>query len=460
MKKATPKRPNSANSSKRTLSAGGAGASSGRIGKLKHAIAMAKAEEEELMTTLSREDLLLALHDSKKQIASLESTIERLHADNIRWQGDFSRQQKRIDTLLTSVGGDADGEVRKEIEKTMIVRQLKQHIQTLRSGILERDGTIESLKKSQKASRIMELSAEKEEYYFENVRLKRMIDDKRGGSAKNGSAAANKRDLSSEYQHILEGMLQGVSAAEAARKDAKAVNGVSGNGSPHAGTGKKKRPSSATAALSKGKKKGSIKGKRDFSVERESMNILSKAEGNNIHDKMHGYLKSKDADGAEREEPWRESREELSVPSIVRMSSQKSESMQGNGAGSSSSKGKEEDAPRLTKNDRWAADASSENIQGLKSESPSSQSLDISNSKYQIGDRIKGLFRGGTAWYAGKVQGVSFGRAPKSTPKSKLVHLYHIIYDDGDEVSIHTYAHASLQVCFNLCMYMSFMRLH
>lgn len=58
-------------------------------------------------------------------------------------------------------------EIRREIEKSVLVRQLKAQMQTLRATVAERDSAIESLQKSSSATHLMEMAAEKEEYFAE-----------------------------------------------------------------------------------------------------------------------------------------------------------------------------------------------------------------------------------------------------------------------------------------------------
>jgi hypothetical protein len=70
-------------------------------------------------------------------------------------------------------------ETRREIEKTLIVRQLKTQILLLRGTVAEKGNEIENLKKTQKSTQIVELVSEKEEYYLETLRLKQTVRDLR-----------------------------------------------------------------------------------------------------------------------------------------------------------------------------------------------------------------------------------------------------------------------------------------
>lgn len=64
------------------------------------------------------------------------------------------------------------GDARRELEKSLLVRQLKSQIMILRGAVAEREIEIETLRRSQKGSKIAELLNEKEEYFLETVRLK------------------------------------------------------------------------------------------------------------------------------------------------------------------------------------------------------------------------------------------------------------------------------------------------
>jgi phenylalanyl-tRNA synthetase alpha subunit len=66
-------------------------------------------------------------------------------------------------------------EIRKEIEKSVLVRQLKAQMLSLRGTITDKESIIESLQKKTGSAHLIELSAEKEEYFLEIQRLKKML---------------------------------------------------------------------------------------------------------------------------------------------------------------------------------------------------------------------------------------------------------------------------------------------
>lgn len=167
----------------------------------------------------------------------MEQAAAQLKAENQRWELEFSKQQKRIDKLLDPASGNKIGqnaaETRRDIEKTLIVRQLKQQIQSLRSIILERDAELEAQKRTQKQSKILELTAEKEEYFAENMRLKKLLKEikeelqaerqrrewsKHVSGIGNGLTGDIRKEmvrLSTGYQNILAGMTEAAADAQA-----------------------------------------------------------------------------------------------------------------------------------------------------------------------------------------------------------------------------------------------------
>ena len=57
-------------------------------------------------------------------------------------------------------GGSSSEEVRREIEKSLLARQLKQQITILKNTLGDRDAELEKAKKSQKSSKLLEMSNE------------------------------------------------------------------------------------------------------------------------------------------------------------------------------------------------------------------------------------------------------------------------------------------------------------
>lgn len=128
---------------------------------------------------MPRESLLASLIETKKKLISMETAVSALKAENQRWESEITKQQKRIDRLLDSSinkHGTSAADIRKELEKSTIVRQLKRQNQCLRNNLAEKDIDLERIKKSIKGSALMLLSTEKDEYYMECIRLKGIVE--------------------------------------------------------------------------------------------------------------------------------------------------------------------------------------------------------------------------------------------------------------------------------------------
>ena len=134
----------------------------------------------------SREELVEALFEAKKKLVVLDTNTAYLRAENQRCENDIAKQHRRIEKLLESTSTSSNtnsssskmyppassNDARRELEKSLLVRQLKSQIMALRSAVAEREIEIETLKRSQRGSKIAELLNEKEEFYLETVRLK------------------------------------------------------------------------------------------------------------------------------------------------------------------------------------------------------------------------------------------------------------------------------------------------
>jgi phenylalanyl-tRNA synthetase alpha subunit len=96
-------------------------------------------------------------------------------------ESEVLKQQHRIDKLLSPQFAKNSHlllEIRKEIEKSVLVRQLKAQMLSLRGTITDKEMIIESLQKKTGSAHLIELSAEKEEYFHEIQRLKKMLTQK------------------------------------------------------------------------------------------------------------------------------------------------------------------------------------------------------------------------------------------------------------------------------------------
>ena len=76
-----------------------------------------------------REDLVSTLLLVKKEQRVTEQQISHLRAENQRIENEALKQHKRIEKLMSSHStGQALNDVRKEIEKSVFVRQLKSQV--------------------------------------------------------------------------------------------------------------------------------------------------------------------------------------------------------------------------------------------------------------------------------------------------------------------------------------------
>mmetsp|Transcript_15990 Transcript_15990/g.24106 ORF Transcript_15990/g.24106 Transcript_15990/m.24106 type:complete len:980 (+) Transcript_15990:164-3103(+) len=174
------------------------------------------------LSVLAREELIHSLTEVKKQNRANENVIAQLKADNQRMENEITKQQHRIDKILSPQFAKNTHlvlEIKKEIEKSVLVRQLKAQMLNLRATIAERDATIEAMQKKVGSSNLIELTAEKEEYFTEIKRLRRVIAEKdkeiqkekesraweqNGAHSVEGDLREEIHRLSQGYQQVLE----------------------------------------------------------------------------------------------------------------------------------------------------------------------------------------------------------------------------------------------------------------
>ena len=171
-------------------------------------------------STMSKEQILGELNDAKKKNALLEKQSSHLKTENQRLNAETSKMQGRIDRLLhegaskggnsASAGAGTSASSRKEIEKSVLVRHLKQGIIALRASLAERDGELESYKRSTKSSNINELITEREEMYFETKRLRSVVSnlrddlqDAKSGAGKGGARLGMAKGGQSQVEQDL-----------------------------------------------------------------------------------------------------------------------------------------------------------------------------------------------------------------------------------------------------------------
>lgn len=193
-----------------------------------------QALSQALYINLSREEIVGAFIEAKKRVKVLEANSSNLKTENARCSNEMTKLQRKIEKLLESSAlQTAEGnrsiippsaEVRRELEKSLLVRQLKTQITGLRSAAADMEMEVETLKRSQKGTKLVELSNEKEEYYLETLRLKQVVRELRDSlqserqrrvwdKKRNGAGEEIRREvarLTSGYQSMLSGIAPSV----------------------------------------------------------------------------------------------------------------------------------------------------------------------------------------------------------------------------------------------------------
>jgi hypothetical protein len=221
-----PKRPSSANPTGRSRPGSARGGNlRGKHGVKQAAQGNQSDDENSYQHVMNREDLYFELNAAKKKVLVLESTVSNLRTENQRLEKELSRNQHRLDKLLEATNGGKIGlsaEARREIEKGLLVRQLKLQVQAIREALTEKEAEIQAQNKSLKASHLLELASEKDEYYAEILRLQRVVKELRdelqaekqrrewsrnlggGGGPVEQDIRSEVAKLTQDYQKILE----------------------------------------------------------------------------------------------------------------------------------------------------------------------------------------------------------------------------------------------------------------
>lgn len=118
----------------------------------------------------------------KKETNRLSQELVRAHAANARLEQQNGLQARQIEKLL---GGGQTSGIRRQHERSLIAKRLREQLDGLRASLRERENTIAQLRRSHQHTLILELEAAKEEYFNECARLRRALSAKRdafGGS--------------------------------------------------------------------------------------------------------------------------------------------------------------------------------------------------------------------------------------------------------------------------------------
>jgi hypothetical protein len=204
----------------------------------------------------TKEALQLEINELKKKNKLLEKQAVLIKGENARLEGEVKAQQGRLDRLMDPAvaarsGISASG-TRKEVEKSLLVRHMKQQMMQLRATIADKDSELESAMRSAKMSNITELITEREEYYYECKRLRSLVKQLRGDltAAKRSKKGSNEEvelelrkevaRLAAGYQDIL-GTIRtrqgGGSVDQTAAATNAAAAGSDGSGARHAFAG-------------------------------------------------------------------------------------------------------------------------------------------------------------------------------------------------------------------------------
>lgn len=181
---AAPKRPTSANPLKRRLKSGNPKSKSNTHEATKGSVNSNANNLLDDRNLNSREDLIAEIQDLKKRNLSLEDHIAILKSENQRLDSEAVKQQRRIDQLLNlSEGVKSAGNstnLRKEIEKSILVRQLKSQLNIMKNVIVDKENEIDLLKRDMRVSKLKEMENERDEYFHEIQRLLKVIENLKG----------------------------------------------------------------------------------------------------------------------------------------------------------------------------------------------------------------------------------------------------------------------------------------
>ncbi|KAJ1448582.1 hypothetical protein M885DRAFT_623302 [Pelagophyceae sp. CCMP2097] len=129
----------------------------------------------------------------KLRLNDMERRVVQAQADKARVEQDAAHKAKQIDALLRArrPRGDGDDEsdgatahhgdttavasVRRQHERSLIVRRLREQLDGVRADLADRDATVAALRSSQRGTALLEVEAAKEEYFAEVLRLRRLL---------------------------------------------------------------------------------------------------------------------------------------------------------------------------------------------------------------------------------------------------------------------------------------------
>lgn len=116
------------------------------------------------------------LREAKNALSECRIEVLHLRAENVRLDQTVREQERRIMRLSEGVVGQEYAvDARRAVEKCVLVRQLKEQIIRLRAEVSDNVLALKNIQRSAKANAVTQLSVEKEEYYFECLRLRQVV---------------------------------------------------------------------------------------------------------------------------------------------------------------------------------------------------------------------------------------------------------------------------------------------
>ena len=121
-------------------------------------------------------DMNSKLHEELRELKqannALKSRDAKVSAANTRLERELSKLTRHVNALLENRGDQNRSmvsDIRKENEKMLLVRRLREQIAALEETLSKKDRQIVQLRRQQNATAMMEMAAAKEEFFGEVV---------------------------------------------------------------------------------------------------------------------------------------------------------------------------------------------------------------------------------------------------------------------------------------------------
>lgn len=346
----------------------------------------------------------------KRKYRSLDENYHHVKTDNQRLESEATKQQRRIDQLLNLSEGAKNigisSEIRRDIEKSILVRQLKNQINHLRNDLADKDAEVDTLKRNMKSTHIAELVNERDEYFLEVQRLKAALIEVREELQRErqrrewntrvaGDASEDLRRevarLSSGYQSMLANISNRNTAVNGVRPSTTSGTRPSSEFTPTVSTN---RPVSAAAATSG----GSGSPHKELHSERPKRPLSATSK----HTPLSSYFQADTASIVPGTV--------VSNPQALLTTADPLDNFGVPGAILGSTTG--------TVNSLLTPEL--QNF--INDTAPANSSAPVDDSGiFKIGDRVQGQFQGGPHWYNGEIKGHNSHDG-----------TYSVQYDDGD----------------------------